>query len=241
MFQNRHWPDGFEFPACAACNQGTDDHDLLVSMLARMDPFGEKGSKDGKLEGLMKAVNKQYPRLFSKMMVSAREACRQNRELGIRPAPGQTHQEASGVRVPDEIHKAVCVFAQKLSKGIFYREAGMVFPDEGCLLLNWFTNVDLIRSGKYPLFELLKGVGGKAPTLQRSGKHLNDQFEYKISLSPENEFLTLQARFGNAFGLVVFGSTLPGRVEAIVTRLREETKREGPFAVLQSMSLKCVL
>jgi hypothetical protein len=238
MFQHRHWPEGLEFPACVTCNQGSGDHDLLIAMLARMDPFeGKSGNKDGKLDGLLKMVNKQYPGLFSKMKLSATEARRHNRELGLQPAPGQTHQEASGVRVPDEIHKAVCVFARKLAKAIFYKEVGTVFPDDGCLLLNWFTNADLFRSGKYVVFDLLKELGGKAPPLERSGKYLNDQFEYKTSLSPEKEFLILQARFGNAFGLVVFGSTLPDRLEAIVARIREQTERDGPFAVLQSTSL----
>ena len=237
MFQHRHWPEGFEFPACADCNHGTDDHDLLIAMLARMDPFEEAGNRDGKLDGLMKMANKQYPGLFSKMMVSVSEARRQNRRLGLKPAPGETHQEAGGLNVPDEIHKAVCVLARKLAKGIYYREAGTVFPDEGCLVLNWFTNADLLRDGKYVVFDLLKELGGNAPPLQRSKKYLNDQFEYKSSLSPEKEFLVLQARFGNAFALVVFGSALPGRLEAIVTRLRERTERNGPFAVLQSTSL----
>lgn len=237
MFQYRQWPEGFEFPACATCNHRTGDHDLLIAMLARMDPFEEKGNKDGKLEGLMKMANRQYPDLFSKMMPSANQARRQNRELGMQPAPGQTHQEAGSVKVPKEIHNAVCVLARKLAKGVFYREAGTIFPDEGCLLLNWFTNADLLRDGKYVVFDLLKELGGNAPPVYRSGKYLNDQFEYKLSLSPEKEILVLQARFGNAFGLVVFGSAVPNQLEAIVTRLRKQTERDGPFAVLQSISL----
>ena len=71
MFQNRQWPEGFEFPACEACNHGSDDHDLLIAMLARMDPFEEKGNKDGKLVGLMKLANKQHPGMFGKMKPSA--------------------------------------------------------------------------------------------------------------------------------------------------------------------------
>lgn len=238
MFQFRQWPESFEFPSCQACNQGTTDHDLLISMLARMDPFEAKGNKDGKQVGLMMMVNKQFPGLFPKMMPSTNEARRSNRKLGIKPAPGQTQQEASPVKVPEEFHHAVCVFAQKLAKGIFYREAGSPFPDEGCLLLNWFTNADLLRDGKYVVFDLLKEVGGTAPPLIRSGQYLNDQFEYKLSISPEKEIFVLQARFGNAFGLVIFGSTLPGKLEDIVVRLREQSQRDGPFAVLQSLSLK---
>lgn len=237
MFQFRQWPEGFEFPSCEPCNLGTGDHDLLAAMLARMDPLEEKGDRDGRQAGLMKMTNRQFPGLFERMMPSVSEARRKNRELGLRPAPGQTHQEAGAVKVPEEFHQAVCTLARKLAKGIYYREAGIPFPDDGCLILNWFTNADLLRTGKYLVFDLLKELGGTTPPLQRSGQYLNDQFEYKLSLSAEKDILVLQARFGNAFGLVVFGSTLPGKLEAIVTRLREKSQRDGPFAVLQSPSL----
>jgi len=237
MFQFRLWPEGFEFPACEPCNVGTDDQDLLVAMMARMDPFELRGNLDGKHVGLMKAANRQFPGLFEKMMPSASEARRSNRELGLHPEPGQTHQETGTVKVPDEFHTAVCVLARKLSKGIYYRDAGRPFPDDGCLLLNWFTNADILRDGKYMVFDLLKELGGTAPPLQRGGTYLNDQFEYKLSLSPEKDILVLQAKFGNAFGFVVFGSTLPGKLESSVARLREQSQRNGPFAVLQSPSL----
>jgi hypothetical protein len=186
---------------------------------------------------MMKLVNRQFPGLFEKMLPSASEARRKNRELGLQPQPGQTHQETGGINVTTEMHEAVCVLARKLAKAIYYLEAGSVFPNEGCLLLNWFTNADALRDGKYVIFDLLKEMGGRAPPLQRSGKYLKDQFEFKSTMSPEREFMVVQAKFGNAFGLVVFGSTLPGRLEAIVERLRAESSRQGPFAVLQSPTL----
>lgn len=237
MFQFRRWPEGFEFPSCEPCNLGTDDHDLLIAMLARMDPFELKGDQDGTHVGLMKAVNRQFPGLLEKMMPSASDARRSNREFGLHPAPGQTHQETGLVKIPEEFHRAVSVLARKLSKGIYYRETGFPFPDDGCLLLNWFTNADIVRTGKYVVFDLLKELKGVAPPLQRSGNYLNDQFEYKLSMSSEKDIFVLQARFGNAFGLVVFGSKLPGKLESIVVRLRETSQRNGPFAVLQSPTL----
>ena len=209
MFQHRLWPEGFEFPACEACNHGTNNHDLLIAMFARMNPFEEKGNADGKIEGLMHMANKQYPGLFQKMMPSATEARRHNRELGLTPPPGQTHQETGMVKVPEELHEAVCILGRKLSKGVFYRETHQIFSEEGCLLLNWFTNADLVRDGKYVVFDLLKEVDGEAPPTVRTGKYLGDQFEYKFSLAPERNVFILQARFGGAFGLVVFGSTVP--------------------------------
>ena len=56
MFQGRQWPEGFEFPACDSCNHGTSDQDLLVAMLARMDPFENQGNSDGRLAGIMDAA-----------------------------------------------------------------------------------------------------------------------------------------------------------------------------------------
>ena len=142
------------------------------------------------------------------------------------------------MKVPKEFHDAVCVFARKLSKGIYYREASVVFPDDGCLLLTWFTNADILRTGKYPAFEALKELSGVAPPLQRGGTYLNDQFEYKLSISPDQDVFVLQARFGHSFGVVIFGSTLVGKLEGMVTKLREQTERNGPFAVLQSPVLE---
>lgn len=237
MFQHRLWPEGFEFPACDACNRGTGESDLLVATFARMNPFEETGNADGSLDGLMRMVNKQYPGMFQRMMPSAIEARRHNRKLGLQPAPGQTHQEAGMVKVPEELHEAVCALGRKLAKGLFYRETQRIFPDEGCLLLNWFTNADLIRDGKYVVFDLLKSLTGDAPPTVRSGKHLGDQFEYKLSLAAERNVFIIQARFGGAFGLALFGSTVPGLLESGISRLREQTAREGPFAVLQSPTL----
>lgn len=237
MFQDYHWPPGFEFPACGNCNGGTTDDDLIVAMLARLDPFGDGGDRDGKLAGLTRAVNKQHPGLFDRMMPSATESRRKNRALGIRPPSGKTHQEAGPVKIPAAIDGAVRTLGRKLAKGVFYNATGRPFPIDGCLLMNWFTNADLIRDGKYKAFETLKELAGDVPALQRSGKHLNDQFEYKLSISSERDVFVLQAIFGKAFGVVIFGSTKPGLLETSVARLREHSGHSGPFAILQSPSL----
>lgn len=238
LFQNREWPEGFEFPSCEACNSGTSNHDVLIAMIARVDPIHLKGNLDGKHEGLMKMVNRQYPGLLQKMMPSATEARKANRKLGIQPAYGQTHQEVGVVKIPEEVHEAVCIFAKKLSKGIFYKETRSIFPNNGCLLMNWFTNAELIRTGKYGIFEILKNINGEAPLLKRGGKFLNNQFEYKLSLAPEKTIFALQAKLGNSFGFVVFGSVLPGLLEKHVVNIREQSQHNGPFAILQSPTLQ---
>jgi hypothetical protein len=66
--KHRQWPEGFEFAACDTCNNGTRDDDLLIAMLARLDPFQNRGDFDGKTAGLMARAHKRFPRLFGKML-----------------------------------------------------------------------------------------------------------------------------------------------------------------------------
>lgn len=234
MFQFRKWPEGFEFPSCKSCNQGSSNDDLLIAMLARVDPFEFRGDLDGTNLGLLRSVNRQFPGLLKKMMPTAVEARRNNRELGLHPKVGQTHQEVGVVRITEEFHDAVSVFARKLSKGIYYRETGAVFPNDGCLLLTWFTNTELQRIGKYSALDALKELSGVTVPLQRGGSYLNDQFDFKLSISPDLYHFVLQAVFGNSFGIVVFGSSLVGKLESITAQLHEQLDRDSPFSVLQS-------
>lgn len=233
MFQNREWPVGFEFPACHQCNAGTANDDLLIALLARMDPLTDRGNEDGSLAGLMKNANKQFPSMFNNMMYTASAARRVNRKYGIVPSPGQTHQEAGGIRVTDEMDRAVQTLAAKLAKGVFYQATGSIFPSDGRLILNWFTNVEALKNGKYPVFEILRGLVGIAPPVLRSRKLLNDQFEYKYSLSEEGNLFVLQAKFAHAFGLVVIGAQQAEQLDLMMEKIKEKVGHDGPFKVLR--------
>jgi hypothetical protein len=234
MFQDRKWPEGFEFPSCERCNASTSNHDLLIALLGRMDPINDKGDQDGAFGGLVAQANRQFPGLFEKMKLSASEARQSCRALGVTPAPGRTYQETGVVNVPEEFHLAVCSLAAKLAKGVFYRETKQIFPEYGCLALNWFTNADLIRDGKYVVFDLLKDLGGEVPILKRSGQHLNNQFEYKWLASNDIPFFIFQASFGNSFGMAVWGCAERGRLEHKFDELKKKTGHDGPFCLIQT-------
>lgn len=59
MFQNKEWSEGFEFPTCASCNNGSSDHDVLIAMLARCG-LDDGGNRDGRLPRLVKMVGNGY-------------------------------------------------------------------------------------------------------------------------------------------------------------------------------------
>lgn len=233
MFQDRAWPEGFEFPACSSCNHGSADDDLLISFLARTDPFSDVGDGDRRMTEIIRSVNQQFPDLAKKMMPSALKARAMNRRLGIIPERGVTNQEAGPVRVTDEMHRAVHVFAAKLTKAIYYLHTGRVFPADGRIGLKWFTNADLItNNGRYRVFESFQELDGIVPELVRANSLLHDQFEYKLSLSADHELLALQARFGQGFGFAVFACTVREHLDALFASVEERMGKPNPFVLI---------
>lgn len=166
------------------------------------------------------------------MVRSPSQARRDNRQLGITPAPGETHQ-GLGVRLPAEFDVAVSVFAKKLVKGVYYRETKTIFPNNGTLLLNWFTNSQLVNNTRYPAIELMDRFGGRIPVVQNGNKLLTDQFTYRVSFSIEHGLFALEAMFNGAFGFLVVASVLEGQLETMVTNLQATTGKTGPFQIIQ--------
>ena len=206
-------------------------------MLGRIHPDEGIGNVDGRIEGLIKNVNSQFPGLVHKMLPSHIEARRRNRALGLKPGPGQLHQDIAPVSVPDEVNDAVKTFALKLSKAIYFRETNQAFANSGTVVMHWFTNVELVRHGKYVLFEHLQSLVGQAPQLVRGGKFLNDQFEFKVSLSDDVQVFILQVLVGQSFGMIIFASVVPGVLEQAMSKLQAKYRRDGPFEVLQQRSV----
>jgi len=226
MFQHRAWPEGYEFPSCFLCNSGSSDDDLLVALMARMDPFEDAGDQDGKVLGLIKQVQRQLPGVLAEMMPSPAEARRINRELGVEPEPGQTHQDTGAMKVPARLDTAVKRFASKLSKAIYYKATHRPFPSNGEIAAHWFTNVELFRHGFFPAFRALQEIGGIMPEHVRSSRLLNDQFTVKWSPSEDIQVFVLQTMFGKSFGTVTFGSVTPGLIGPHLSQMQSNHPSE---------------
>ena len=234
LFQFKAWPEGFEFPACDSCNGGTSDDDALVALLGRLDPFKSQGDKDGRMSGLLRNAKNQHPGLLSQMLsMTAIEARKAARALGIKPPSGMTYQQTGIVKVTEHMDKAVRTLAGKLSKSIFFLETGNVFPAEGSILFHWFTNADLYRYGTPPGLEAFANIESRVPRIVRNRQDLTDQFDYRYSLSAANDLAVLKAVFGKAFGFITAASTIPGLLQQITTNLQSQTGKEnGPFTFI---------
>jgi hypothetical protein len=233
LFRERKWPERFEFSSCESCNRGTSNDDHIVAMISRFNQISTNYAHHHEDVKLMAGVHNKNPGLFAKMMPTNVEARRANRELGVIPAPGQTHQDIAGVKVVPEIHHAVRVFAAKLSKGIFFLEIKKIFPAIGCLAMRWFTNAEIIRDGEHEIFEILKTTSGSVPILVRSRSELNDQFRYKFCVGEAETLFILDVRIGNAFRILILGCTEPGRLDSILSEHTHNQTLGAEFDILQ--------
>ncbi len=238
MFDQKKWPEGYEFAACAKCNNGTSDQDLIIAWMARIDYTDMSAEGDTQTTGLLKAVHSQNPKLIKQLLPSAVEAKRTNRELGIKPAPGKTHAEAGVVNITPEMTIAVHTFSKKLTKAVYRMHTQKIFPTDGCLMLGWFTNVEFVRESGFIPFDVMNDIAGVTPPIERTGKSLDNRFRYKFSVTADSKLFALQAMFGNSFGLIVFGCTQAGQLEGIINKVRMSTdKVTGALTVLQSSLL----
>jgi hypothetical protein len=154
--------------------------------------------------------------------------------LGIPALSSNSEPEVVPVHVPPEFDAAVSVFSGKLLKGVYYQEIGHPFPAGGCIIYNWFTNSQLFTHGTYPVFEALRSMRGKAPTLRRQKIMLNNRFEYKVSLSDDNSLILLQARFGASFGIIACGSSVEGYLESYMDTKNVTSRFKTSFSIIQS-------
>jgi hypothetical protein len=228
IFRNKSWPEGFEFPACEACNNGTSDDDLVVGLLARMT------KEDSSILGLLKNIKGQHPQLLAEMLdISEAEAKVAAEKFHIEKPEGMTYRELGIVNVTDTMNLAVTTLASKLSKAVYYKLTGEIFPNKGGILFNWFTNAQLFEHGKVYVLDGLKQFKFTTEVLKRSNTLLHDQFDYRYSLSEEGTIHLLQAVFGGSFGFVTIFSPDPEIIQSIDANTLESTDhKNSAFSII---------
>src|ERR1700730_11941095 len=67
LFEGRQRPQGLEFPACEACNNGTVHSDLVAAMLARTRPDANSEDQRKDVRKIFRALENNLPGLLSEM------------------------------------------------------------------------------------------------------------------------------------------------------------------------------
>jgi hypothetical protein len=200
----------------------------MVAFLAQLT---EAGNAHKKGPGLMYQVRRQFPGFIEGMFQrTSIEARRLGRKVGLRPGPGETYKELPVVKLPMEAHKSVSVLAAKLTKAIYFKQTSAIFPRDGGIMFQWFTNAQKMEHGRIALLDALAHFTAMSAPKRRNGKDLTDQFDYKYSIDAFGELHILQVVFGDVFGFVAIFSQVPGRLESIEEGIQKKHPGLGsPF------------
>lgn len=236
VFHDNRWPEGYVYPACAACNAGSRLADNWAGFLSMMDPTIDWSP--AQLEKNIKrlvALDSAHPGLIREFFGStAMEKRAMARRLKMQREPGQTFADLPIVKIPEVAHQWMDIFAPKLTKALHFEHTRCIpHPNVG-LRYWWFTNASQLE-GKVP--QIINSDFG-FPSVQRANVDLSDQFHYAYQVSSDGEMGLFVIRFRFAFMIISAITFDPTVAERIMRTARasvsvEEVDSPGAIVVPQ--------
>lgn len=182
LFYNKIWPEGFEFPACATCNNQGRLDEQVVSVLAKLW-FGREqtatqrnywGKQVIGLANTQKEISKE---LFSK--ASRNEQRRAFRQMFGDRGDALRQAGYGMISIGPLVRASIDRFCVKLAQALFYKHVEAVFDGE-----IWFTHISTpYVKESMGFLEALLSIAPLQPTVLRSGQYLQEQFDYRYNLS----------------------------------------------------------
>jgi len=220
FFRDRHWPVGYEFPACVPCNRATRRDEQAVAMLARVYPDPPTESERAAVAKLIQEVGRNHPGLLEEMQPSIRQLREAASEYGLAPPPGKPITELPVLSVAGPlVNGAVEQFSRKLFCALFYKHTGQILGPAGGIATRWYSNVQINAD---EIAREIALVTPFAPNLERNAVVLDDQFFYRWGITDSNgmgAFLTFFRRSFAIFGVVALDtSSLPEPTVGTVLR-----------------------
>lgn len=223
-FREKQWPESFEFPACATCNNGSKKHDQLFGFMARMgDKKVHTALEQEEVGKLIKAIIRNHPVMAREMTdISLRKKRTLSRLMGIKPQVGETYHDLPLLHVPDLVHEAISAVGAKLTKALYFKHTGKILPINVGIRFRWFTNAQQMM-GSSPLVPELLEMAKFTGEVIRNNNPLKDQFDYRYVISSDHQIGMFCCVFGETFGFVSFLTVDPNVIEAIVAQAMEDS------------------
>jgi hypothetical protein len=214
VFVEKKWPEGYEFPACLTCNNGSAGDDALIAFLSRMNPGRDHTPTEEKeWAKLLASLQEHYPGVTRGMLLGANEVRRWMTDRKVPKPPGKAYGEMPIIKIPKLLVTAVERFNAKLLRALHYKHTGRIVPSGAWTRTRWWTNANL-AAGEFPqdIANLIPGVA----VLQRGKVSLQKQFSYKFGVGDNGQMGAYLAALGGAFatvGLVVFDRALVAGID----------------------------
>ncbi|WP_064681201.1 hypothetical protein [Rhizobium bangladeshense] len=194
-FRNRVWPEGYEFPACEACNNGAGPLEQVVALYLLM------GNHDGEqqtiqFQKLIAGVRNNAPRYLPKIDMSANAKKPALTLYNFEHPADEPVANAPIVELPNENRVAFEAFERRLTCALYYMHMGEVMPMTHMIRTYRLQAIqksadDLIRTAAPMLPNDIK--------TKRQNTDIGDQFFYNWYGDPSTKMFVFLAQFSLSF------------------------------------------
>ncbi len=192
-------PEGFEFPACKACNHGTKRDDQIFGSYVMLLDF-DRSSLDQnfarKLIRLRDGIANNYPEALPDAS-TAHLICKIGGVDTPRPI-------AVAVRTRVAFRDAALRMGRKLAHALYYRELGKPLSKQHRLATGLYQAQDSRAAALTQFFANL--LPDQTIASRANVRNYGQRFAYKSGVKDEGEFFVYAAQFGK--GLIVWGIVL---------------------------------
>ncbi|PLW84307.1 hypothetical protein CWI75_02915 [Kineobactrum sediminis] len=198
FFNNRQWPEGFEFPACVKCNRSSSRDEQIVALLARLKNGDESELEARESLKMMEGIGRFQPEVLLELKSSARQRRSAAQKYSLLPEGG-SYAELPLIAVGPLCKKAMENFARKLFCALYYKHAERVLTAKSGIAITWWTNLQIIAD---EIPRELAPILSNLPELKRCNRVLNDQFFYRWTTVEDHGIAIFLAFFRESFALV---------------------------------------
>jgi hypothetical protein len=196
LFERRHWPEGYEFPACERCNLEGRLIEIVIACLYRMRVFRMDNYPDETRKLLQGLLNNRKD-IVEEWLGGTPDWREAKLSEGFGPLGAEMHRRGYGVaKLGEKTHEAINYFGQKLSKALYYKHIerslrGRLFFKS----ISLFTENELMKAS----LEFAPSI----PLIERSSRDLSGQFIYKYNFNVEYGVFCAVVGFGEQFGYIM--------------------------------------
>jgi hypothetical protein len=200
MFLNKEWPEGYQFPACKKCNEGSRLDDQLLALFARMS-FLDKHAASDNIAPFAAGVRNNSPSAFPVTPDNSdlREIFGEHES---RLPKGLPEGAVEIALVPADSFQRLDSVFQKLFCALYYKHLGEIIPNQSNLFRLATTNQILSDDRPYDWMGLPGAT--EYPNIFRGNRSLTDQFDYRWGFDPKDGLfkVVFQLRY-SVFGVMV--------------------------------------
>ncbi len=229
IFDSRNWPEGYNFPACDACNGLTRFAEIIIAMISRIRSRGDltTDQQDLEMRRAMDGVRNNFPDAYKAMRVSANDVRRFLKNTGREKPAGTPLSDVPVIQLAQPAFLlAIKTFATKLFCALHYKHTGEVVPPTGVVASWFFSNVQVF-DGKIP--ETILSIVQSRPALVRSNNDLHDQFSYQFTVAAEKTTSVYLCSFRESFALIGMVSTIDDLPADFDEDINHGKFRSAPF------------